>query len=214
MRNLINIAGNQFGLLTVIRESPRLRNGGQVRRAWDCLCACGQEVTVAQYTLTSGMTRSCGCLRLTQSASVTHGHARKGGRTKSYQSWSSMVKRCTNPKCRAYKWYGARGIEVCPSWLKFDGFLLDMGEPPEGHTIERRDVNQGYVKGNCEWIPKAKQAANKITSLRFEHLGRTQCLKDWCRELGLTYLTVYKRIQHRGWTFNEAIGVTNRSKKC
>lgn len=205
LKGRVDLTGNRFGMLEVLSESEPTRFNGQTRRRWWCLCECGVELEVPQYGMTSGRTKSCGCLRNTNQASVTHGHARAGDRSSTYESWGSMVKRCVNPRCRQYKWYGGRGIGFDPRWASFHHFLSDMGERPNGLTLERKRVNEGYCKDNCEWVPKSQQASNKTTSLRYEHLGREQCLKDWCRELGLSYMTIYKRIRVRGWTFEEAI---------
>lgn len=40
-----------------------------------------------------------------------------------YWAWKAMKQRCKNPKCKAYKNYGARGIKVCNEWEKFEPFL-------------------------------------------------------------------------------------------
>ena len=78
-----------------------------------------------------------------------------------YHSWVAMKQRCLNPKNKAYKHYGARGIKICDKWLSWEGFYEDMGERPDGCTIERIDVNGDYEPGNCVWLEKQKQGANK-----------------------------------------------------
>ena len=82
--------------------------------------------------------------------------------TKIYQCWCSMKGRCDNEKNPAYKHYGGRGIKYDEKWKEFEGFLEDMQETfEEGLTLERVDVNKGYQKDNCVWIPKTEQQKNR-----------------------------------------------------
>jgi len=80
---------------------------------------------------------------------------------KLYWIWASMIQRCTNPKNKAYKNYGNRGIFVCDSWLKFSNFISDMGDKPENYTLERIDNLQGYSKENCKWVSRLQNNNNK-----------------------------------------------------
>jgi hypothetical protein len=97
---------------------------------------------------------------------VTHGHARKGKQTGTYLSWKEMKKRCANPNQKYWKNYGGRGIRVCDRWLNsFENFLADMGERPEGTSIDRYPNNDGnYEPGNCRWATRKQQRANRRDS--------------------------------------------------
>lgn len=77
-----------------------------------------------------------------------------------------MRQRCLNPANKNYKDYGGRGITVCERWNSFENFLLDMGEKPEGYSIERKDNNGNYEPDNCEWIPRGDQNKNTRRSLK------------------------------------------------
>jgi hypothetical protein len=73
-----------------------------------------------------------------------------------------MIARCTNPKIRNWKDYGGRGISVCDRWQSsFENFLTDLGEKPEGLTLERTNNKLGYFPGNVRWATVSKQAQNR-----------------------------------------------------
>lgn len=77
-----------------------------------------------------------------------------------------MRKRCENKKSIGFKHYGGRGIKVCERWQKFENFFEDMGECPNGMSIERIDVNGNYEPSNCKWATNAEQGLNKRNSLK------------------------------------------------
>ena len=92
---------------------------------------------------------------------VKHGHASPGLRTPTYMVWGSMIQRCTNPNNSGWPDYGARGISVCERWLTFENFLADMGERPDGLSIDRVDNNGNYEPGNCRWATASQQQRNR-----------------------------------------------------
>jgi hypothetical protein len=81
-------------------------------------------------------------------------------------SWRGMKKRCLNPKADRYACYGGRGIQICPTWMKFENFLKDMGERPPGTTLDRIESDVHYAPGNCRWAAKDQQYATRDTKWR------------------------------------------------
>jgi hypothetical protein len=80
----------------------------------------------------------------------------------------NMIQRCLNPKNTAYKNYGGRGIDVCEEWLIFENFLSDMGNRPEGYTLERENNESGYNPQNCVWATREQQANNRRGNLNYK----------------------------------------------
>ena len=91
---------------------------------------------------------------------ITHGMSK----SKEYQCWSHIKKRCLNPNHKQYNNYGGRGITISDDWLKFENFFNDMGLCPNNYEIDRIDNNQGYFKGNCRWVDKKTNCRNKRTN--------------------------------------------------
>lgn len=108
---------------------------------------------------------------------TTHGMSK----TSTYRTWASFRGRCNNPKDPAYKNYGDRGIKVCERWNKFENFYEDMGDRPEGLTLERINNDGNYELGNCEWATWKKQARNKRAQKRKGHIqeGGSMNLAKW-----------------------------------
>ena len=93
-------------------------------------------------------------------AKTKHGHARD--RTTEYHIWAGMIKRCRNPKCKAFENYGGRGITVCDRWNDYVAFLADMGpRPSPSHTLDRIKNDEGYGPDNCRWATWIEQARNR-----------------------------------------------------
>jgi hypothetical protein len=166
--------GQVFGRLTVLElthkpPSPsRARVNKPGQRAARCLCVCGQETEARIYDLLRGNIRSCGCLLqdVLRERNRTHGHAARGGKHPLYGTWQNMRNRCENPNVGEWKNYGGRGIAVCERWHKFENFLADVGERPNGMTLDRIDNDGDYEPGNVKWSSRPEQMRNRR---RFAH---------------------------------------------
>ena len=93
---------------------------------------------------------------------LKHGHNRGGNRmSPTYRTWDSMIGRCTRPSNASYPRYGGKGITVCERWRVFENFLADMGDRPEGRTLDRIDPSGNYEPGNCRWLTPKEQLARR-----------------------------------------------------
>jgi hypothetical protein len=194
--------GQVFGRLQVISLLGENAKGGGTKCS--CACSCGTVKVVKAAYLNTGETRSCGCLRVdtTIARSTKHGHSPASGASKTYWVWAEMVARCTNKKHKRYLGYGGRGVFVCEPWLKFSGFVKDMGEKPEGLSIERIDNNGGYEPSNCRWATIAEQCHNKRNNSLSWGIVKT------LRALDLPY----KELEKRFGIYHGTIGKVKRNE--
>ena len=126
--------------------------------------------------------------------------------TKIYGIWGAMLRRCRNPRCKAYPDYGGRGIAVCDRWLRFENFFEDMGERPDGSSLDRIDNDEGYSPENCRWRSLTEQGNNKRNNVLIEHGGEFLTPAEWSRRTGIKDATIRQRIR-LGWTVSRALGL-------
>jgi hypothetical protein len=181
----IDLTGQRFGRLLAERRDHT--SAGEVR--WLCRCECGKSKAVRSSLLRGGITQSCGCLHRELLAAKNAQRARHGHTTYAsgtYGSWSAMKTRCLNPNDSDWQRYGARGITICDRWLTFENFLADMGERPEGKTLDRYPNQAGnYEPGNCRWATPREQGRNRRSNRPIEFEGRTLCLAEWAERFGM-----------------------------
>ena len=203
--------GEKFGHLTIIKSAGV--NAHYCKKV-ECLCDCGTRKVVLLSHVMSGSTKSCGCYRSKRASSLSRSHGLLVGAKKIeprlYRIWSNMKARCFNDKHKAFKNYGARGIEVCRDWAEdykvFHEWALLSGYS-DSLTIERVDNDSGYSPENCKWVSKSEQVrnrrANKLTlvdavKIRLAvDLGESR--KSIAKRLGISTSHVNNIISHHRW---------------
>lgn len=189
-----NLLGTRFGKLLV---TERLKNKKDGTAIWKCVCDCGQIRTIAGTSLRAGRHKSCGCSSplFSKERLTTHGLSR----TRTYRIWAGMKQRCSDvAHGKSKRLYFDKGIRVCEKWQSFDGFFEDMGEAPQGCSIDRIDGNKGYELSNCKWSTPQEQGNNTSSNRLIEHQGKIQTVAQWAQDIGIKPNTLLYRIR-RGW---------------
>lgn len=194
-KKLEDLTGRTYGRLVILGDSGERKHS---KRLWTCKCTCGTIRLVPTQALKSGNTTSCGCYRIERITKHGMSYSRV------YRIWDGMLQRCTNSNHTEYANYGGRGISVCDSWKDFMVFLADMGESPEGLSLDRIDVNGNYEPSNCKWSTSVEQANNKRTNKILEYNGEKLTLSQWAKKLSINYSTLSNRIS-TGWTIEKAL---------
>lgn len=134
--------------------------------------------------------------------------------TKTYYAWRSMRHRCINDNSHAWENYGGRGISVCEEWANdYDAFFKDMGEAPEGRSLERIDVNKGYSPDNCVWATDVEQNRNRRNNKFLTYYGKTMCLSEWAEFLGVGVDTLHRRLNVYKMPLDKALSRGSLSPK-
>lgn len=195
--------------LNLIRKSERSRYS--VYR-----CSCGVEKEIYTTNVTGGLVVSCGCHRREKARQrlTTHGLTTGGKIDPAFRLWRNMLARCN--RCH---FYTKRGIAVCQRWAtSFEAFRSDIGEPPTGKSLDRRNNDGGYWCGrhecpecgplnripNWQWANQVQQGRNTVRNKLITHNGKTQCAAAWADELGMKPNKLWKRL-NRGWSVEKSL---------
>lgn len=184
--------GKEFGRLTVLATG---KEPGTYKYYAICKCSCGSDPKAIRIDhLRKGTVVSCGCNKREQS--TKHGNWQHP----LYHVWDHMMQRCYNPKSERYYAYGARGITVCDRWHDLNSFIHDMYPSfSPGLQIDRIDNDKGYSPENCRWASRGAQQLNTTRSLKITYQGKTLCLSEWSRLLGISYGTLWERLTILKW---------------
>ena len=148
----------------------------------------------------------CICGRHRLAHNRTHGLAG----TPTYNSWQSMVSRCTRPEDWNWDHYGGRGITVCEHWRNsYEAFLADMGQRPTGLTLDRENNEGNYEPGNCRWATRQEQTHNrrvplkldddKVRSIRARHAAGGTSERKLAAEYGVSRAVIRQVVQRLRW---------------
>ena len=175
-----DLTNKKFGKLTAIKPLEKRKNKKIV---WICKCDCGNVVEVVGTSLTSGNSKSCGC--------ICKKHGMFGSRI--YGVWRGMKERCYVTTCISYNNYGARGIKVCDEWQDFIPFMewsyangYDENAPRGKCTLDRIDANGNYEPSNCRWVNMYIQQNNTRTNVYLEYNGVVDTLSNHARKVGIS----------------------------
>lgn len=185
--------GDRFGRLIIInKHTETVRYNG--RRPY-CLarCDCGTIKEIQRQSINIGGTRSCGCLSTERKTK----HGKFG--TPVYITWVKMRQRCDNQNNEKYHRYGGRGIKYQDSWNNFESFFNDMGERPDGKTLDRTNNNGNYTKENCRWSSPFEQSNNMERNIFLTFDNKTMTISKWAIKLNVKKSTLYGRML-KGWS--------------
>ncbi len=151
-----DVINKKFGKWFVLQQVET--KNGNLR--YLCQCECGRKVEVDGYRLRKGHSKSCPNCRV-----KTHGSSY----TPTFKIWSDLFSRCYNSNHKSFHRYGGRGFIVCERWHKFENFLVDMGERPNGLQIDRTNNDGIYEPGNCRWVTAKENFANRNIAKKKEN---------------------------------------------
>ena len=200
MPKFVDLTGCKFGRWSVISKAPNhVTSSGNSFTAWNCVCDCGTKRVVLNNALKSGASTSCGCIHREKQVEVARNNfsTHKETKTRLYQIWAGMRKRCNNPNASNYSNYGGRGITVCEEWDDYTSFrdwALSHGYS-DSMSIDRVNVDTGYSPNNCRWVGSVAQANNRRTSKLISMNGVTHTIAEWAKELNIPYKTLWKKLR-------------------
>lgn len=205
MAKLKDLTGQRFGRLTVIERAENAKCG---RTMWNCKCDCGNEICVIGQNISSGRTKSCGCLYEAGKHRESH--------TRLYRIWSGMKTRCSNPKHHEFLNYGGKGISVCIEWednfQTFYEWAVGNGYA-DNLTLDRIDNSKNYCPENCRWATYKQQGNNRTQNHLITYNGKTQNITQWAEEFGINRVTLQARIVRYGWDIEKALTTKDARKR-
>lgn len=141
---------------------------------------------------------------------ITHGCSK----TRLYETWCCMKKRCYNQKDKRYKNYGGRGIKVCDEWQTFEPFYdwAMANGYREDLTIDRIDVDGNYEPSNCRWATMIEQMRNTTRNHFVTAFGETKTIAEWSELSGIRQDVIKDRLNKLHWSPEDAVGIKTLRK--
>ncbi len=157
-----DISGRKFGKLTALSPTRERNTNNSV--IWNCECDCGNYISIGANRLIHEGKEDCGCSFVPSVSNPEKFVSPKMSKhgmynTPTYRSWSKL---CSRTRSEEYEeWHG--DVTVCERWDtskggSFENFYEDMGERPEGMTINRINGAKIYSKETCEWATLSLQS--------------------------------------------------------
>lgn len=202
MGKCVDLTGKKFTRLTVIARHGSTKSKKAV---WLCQCECGGKTKVTSQMLTSGRTKSCGCLHKEQ---LSAGHSTHClSKTRLHKAWCNMKTRCYNQNNKDYSRYGGRGIIMCDEWkndfVSFYNWAIINGYN-DMLTLDRIDNNGNYEPSNCRWITMQKQCNNRHSNHMITYNGETHTISEWSEIVGMSRDALVSRLR-RGWDIEKTL---------
>jgi hypothetical protein len=163
----------------------------------ECPC-CGKIYQLTEPALARKKGLGCSMTCSRKLKPTKHGHASRSTRSSTYSTWNGMKNRCNVESNFKYPAYGAKGIKICDRWNDFANFLSDMGEKPEGMTLDRIDGTKGYSPENCRWATPYQQSHNIKTNKYLTINGISKQISEWSEESGISKFVIAYRYK-AGW---------------
>lgn len=182
--------------LTLVKSIPACRG-----RKWECVCECGERVTVQEYDLREGIIKSCGCLKSEYAKMGNPIH--KYNKTRIQRIHQGMMQRCYDKNHIHYSNYGGKGITVCEEWRgkygvgNFAKWALQNGYNDE-LSIDRIDNNKGYSPDNCRWSTALEQANNTRRNRNIEYNGEVLSLSQMAKKHNMSVSMLSYRLKKWG----------------
>lgn len=174
----VDLTGNRYGRLSIIKRAENKDK----RTMWLCKCDCGNEKIIGGKDITSGKTKSCGCM--TREITIKNNTKHNLSGTRLYSIWNGMIGRCYRKKNSEYKNYGGRGISICKEWkddfVKFYNWANNNGYM-DTLSIDRIDVNGNYEPTNCKWANQIQQMNNTRVNHSITINNKTLTVTEWER---------------------------------
>lgn len=209
MGALIDLSGQRFSRLTVVNLHSLSK-----KTLWNCICICGQKCIIEAYSLKTGGTKSCGCLRseVTKNNKTTHGLRHNP----IYDIWCHIKDRCLNEKNPSYHNYGGRGIKICDEWLNSELFIkwCMLNGWQKGLDIDRKDNDGDYQPSNCRITTRRINSFNRRTNVIFFYNNEHYTTYDLEKiSNGISSNRILRRIRDYGWSVEEAITIPLKNRK-
>lgn len=200
-------SGKRYGNLVVVKEAYKDKRYGKTRIVWECICDCGNTCNILGERLSSGNTKSCGCLKPKKCGNYKHGKKY----TRLYNIWQGMKGRCCNSNHTSYMYYGGKGIKIFGEWINdfqtFHDWAISAGYN-DSLTIDRINSDGNYEPSNCRWVSMADQANNTSNNRLITANGKTQTLTKWSQETGINITTLSSRIKSLNWDAEKAMNTS------